>query len=148
MSAEFRSPITWLFDSTERGWVLASIGEDYPGFNETLEDSIGCLSPARQPPGLSTYWVDKALEGAVRAEPGRSFSGGNTTSLARSELGVIAHSDYELFEDEEIGLDDFLIGMREWRRQIQAAIQRGQALTLRPGVWYFAQKNPGPVSPN
>jgi hypothetical protein len=131
----------WTIWVDDRGLIWANAGDDLPGFNEALADSISALSPIGQPPALSTYWIDKALAGVER-HSGRPISSGNATSLTRDGEEVVAESEYELFEDERMSVTAFVEGLRLWRTAVATAIQNNATISLRPGVTYWVQRNP------
>ena len=70
--------MTWTFTQNKYGLVEADAGPSSQGFNETLRDSIGSRAPKGWPPGLSTYWVDRAIEGASSGLDGSILLSGNS----------------------------------------------------------------------
>jgi hypothetical protein len=117
--------VTWIFVSNEDGFLLASLGDTSPGFNEALNDSIGSRAPRSHPEGLSTYWIDRADNELRQAEDGDVLLFGNGTSLIKSGDHVVAHSLYEMFDDEEMPIDEFRSGLDAWRSAIHAAATAG-----------------------
>lgn len=109
-----------IYEDNELIWL--DLGPSWPGFNEALADAVSSLSPRGQPPALSTYWIELALD-AEHAEPGANVTGGNTTRIVRTVQGVRAESDYELFDPEEMPLTDFLSLLRQWRERVVATNQ-------------------------
>lgn len=108
------------------GQVDARLGGDWPLFNEALADSVSSLPPrGEQGPGPSTYWIDVAHEGAVRAsaDDERPFTWGNITLLRLTAAGVEARYDFQ--DDDEPGevmpLADFLDILTRWRVAVVAA---------------------------
>ena len=57
---------------------------------------------------------------------------------------VVAQSDYALFEDERMPASAFVEGLRLWRAVAVEAIRTNSPISLRPGVTYWAQRNPYP----
>ena len=105
--------------------VDAHLGPEWPVFDHALGDSISSLPPRGAPGnGPSTYWIDQAQEGAVkahRAEDTKPFLWGNITVLHVECDTVVAKYDYD--EDDEPGealpLEDFLELLAEWRTRVQ-----------------------------
>ena len=58
--------------------------------------------------------MDHALS-AEGAQVGEAFACGNSTALMRTQTGVRAESLYDLFEPQEMLMDDFLAGLKVWR---------------------------------
>src|SRR4051794_24959938 len=106
----------------DRGLVWVTLGSSRPGWYEAMNDSISSLSPRGQSPELSTYWIDHALT-RVNSPPGTRITGRNSTRIERTATGVVAKSDYEMFEDEHMSVDDFDSLLRAWRDRV-VALQR------------------------
>jgi SAM-dependent methyltransferase len=70
---------------------------------------------------LSTYWIDRAIcELRRRHERGDDgmVQGGNATTLIPQGSDVVAASDYELFDDECMPVNDFLDVLLAWRSEV------------------------------
>lgn len=113
-----------IFSVREDGQVDASLGDDWPIFNDALADSISSLPP-RGAPGVGpfTYWIVVAREGALRAaERGddRPFIWGNFTELLVREGSVVARYDYADPDEpvDSLPLGDFLQLLDLWRDRI------------------------------
>jgi hypothetical protein len=114
---------TWRFKERE-GLLEADLGPEWPGFNETLSDSVTTRAPKGEPEGLSTYWIDRTLTALAKGgPPGTVLVSGNATSLILTAEGVCAHSDYEVFDDEQMPMADFVRGMSEWREATMALLE-------------------------
>ena len=120
------------------GLLWIELGPDWSGFTEALNDGVSALSPRGEPPAVSTYWIDYALEGLARA-PGDEITGGNTTRIVRTATGVRAVSDYELFDEESMTVEDFRSLLTAWRERVVAQIDSGDA--ARPAQARY-QRNP------
>lgn len=121
---------------TERpdGQVDATLGPEWPLFNEALYDAISSLPPrGAAGVGPSTYWIDIASACARQAaESGdeRPFTGGNITVLRVLRGRVVA--SYEWYEEEHetedqweaISLADFLDLLQRWRDLVVASAER------------------------
>jgi hypothetical protein len=59
--------------------------------------------------------------------PGTVLVSGNATSLVVVGDKVIAHSDYEVFDDEEMPLTAFVSGLRAWRAATAERLDEGAA---------------------
>lgn len=121
--------MTWSFVSNQDGYLLAWLGDISPGFNETLSDSIGSRAPRGHPDGPSTYWIKEAETGLRQAADGDVILFGNSTSLIKSGDDVVAHSLYELFDNEKMPVEEFRSGLHAWRDAIDAAAESGSQST-------------------
>jgi hypothetical protein len=89
-----------------------------PGFNEWLSDAITPLPPiGSDESSWSTYWIDRAIDGCEAGKDG-PVQGGNATTLLRSGSQVVATSDYKLFDDESMPVDESLDILRHWRAEV------------------------------
>jgi hypothetical protein len=106
------------------GAVYAKLGRTWRGFNELLSDAITPLPPiGSNETSLSTYWIDRATREVLRRrETGDDgpVQSGNATTLMLSGSMVIATSDYELFDDESMSVDEFLDILNQWRGEVIA----------------------------
>lgn len=133
--------MTWTIWTDQRGLIHAKVGGSNPGFDEALGDSLSALSPAGQPPALSTYWIDLALA-RLEQSAVQLLVSGNSTRFIRKGADVVAQSDYEMFPDERMPGIEFINGLQLWRKAIADGIQRRVQLTLPEGVTYWAQRTP------
>jgi hypothetical protein len=121
-----RPPFEYRFDNGPR--IVSIEVEDSFGLNETLHDAISPMAPkGHEPTGLSTYWIDTAIDG-IRAgrgsrEPARIVSGNATSLLVQGDT-VIAESDYELFEPVTVHADCMLQILEAWRERISMRVTR------------------------
>ncbi len=113
----------WRFFDRD-GLVEVDLGPDWPGFIETLADSLGTRAPRGHPEGLSTFWLDRMLERLdAWVTPGTELGNGNATELIRTESGVRATSLYELFDDEEMPVDELRAGLIAWRSEVMKRLE-------------------------
>lgn len=113
--------MTWTFETDAAGLIWVAPDENYPGFSAALADSLGSLSPAGEPPRLSTYWVDRTLtwlDAADGGGPSVEVASGNMSALQRDGQTVRAISLYETFAEEELPLIEVVLGLLRWRRII------------------------------
>lgn len=131
------------FFRSEDGAVYAELGPDWRGFNELLSDAITPLPPiGSAESSLSTYWIDRAMREVRRMHEDHRdgpVQGGNATTLLVSGSRVIATSDYELFDDEEMSVDAFLDVLRQWRAEVIGVRDREQ-----PQIPETYRRNPYP----
>ena len=120
------------------GLIWIDLGDQWPGFTEAMNDGISTLSPRGTPPDLSAYWLDHAASG-LAGTVGDHVTSGNSTRIVLSTDGVIAHSDYELFDDEEMPRKEFADLLRQWHEAAEAA--RASRETARPHQAAY-QRNP------
>ncbi len=122
--------ISWMefvFSIRDDGQVDASLGPGWPLFNEALADSVSSLPPrGATGSGPSTYWIDIAERGAIRAaESGdvAPFNWGNMTLLRVRSGNVIASYDFsgENEPGEAVPLDEFLALLAQWRQRVIAS---------------------------
>ncbi len=84
----------WRFFDRD-GLMEVDLGPEWPGFTETLADSLGTRAPRGHPEGLSTFWLDRMLERLdAWVSPGTELGNGNATELIRTDSGVRAASLY------------------------------------------------------
>jgi hypothetical protein len=110
------------FVRAKDGAPYARLGPPWVGFDEALTDAVSSLPPrgsAEQ--SVSTYWIDRALSQVRRmvaaAESG-PFQGGNTTTLSVVGGRVVASSDYDLFDEESMTVEDFEQVLSSWRAEV------------------------------
>jgi hypothetical protein len=95
---------------------------DWFGFNETLADAVGSSPPrGSDEQSVSTYWIDRA-ERIMRQllQQGHSgvIQGGNATTLLVRDSKIVATSDYELFDDEQMDPKAFHEILAAWRDEV------------------------------
>lgn len=104
------------------GAPYAQLGPDWRGFNEALADAVGPLPPrGSSETSVSTYWIDRAERVMQRMlERGESgvIQGGNAATLLLQGGMIVATSDYELFDDEEMAPSEFRRVLAEWRAEV------------------------------
>ncbi|HTF89300.1 MAG TPA: hypothetical protein VK843_12890 [Planctomycetota bacterium] len=105
------------------GSVNLCLGKEWPGFNQALADSISSTPPrGSKETSISTYWIDEALretEHTDTASGSRRFQGGNSTSFRLEGSTVRASSDYELFDDETMPVEQFRSLLVAWRVEVE-----------------------------
>lgn len=114
------------FTVRDDGQVDAALIGDWDLFNEALGDSISSLPPrGAAGAGPSTYWIDVARQGALRAREAnddRPFTGGNITLLRMT--GGRVEARYDFADEDEAGqfmdFDDFVSLLAEWRMRVEA----------------------------
>lgn len=112
--------VEWRFEEREDQLIEADLGPNWSGFSEALNDAVSTRAPRGHPSGLSTYWIDRTLESLGGAsQPGAVLASGNATSLIHDGRFVVAHSDYDLWGDERMSVDDFVSRMEAWRAAVQ-----------------------------
>jgi hypothetical protein len=103
-------------------------------FNTALDDAVSTLAPrGALVGGLSTYWIDRATEGALNSQAAGStepFASGNVTYLRVDGQRVVAAYDFDPDEKDAASLPfgDFLALLSEWRLRVV------DALNVREGV--------------
>jgi hypothetical protein len=126
------------------GAVYVTLAPASRGFNELLADAITPLPPiGSDEPSLSTYWMDRAIsEIQRRQESGGdgAVQSGNATTLILRGSQVIATSDYDLFDDECMPVDDFLDILRAWRSEVLKVRE-----TEHPHIPETYRRNPYPA---
>ncbi len=130
---------TPLTDGTGQVWI--ELGEDWPGFNRALADSVSSLSPRGMRPGLSTYWIDATLDGltASRTTGEYRIAWGDETELVVKGQTVQARSLYELFETERMPRQAFEEILQAYRTAVVTAVESGATLQMDS---YVPQRNP------
>ena len=107
------------FSISSDGVINIDLGPDWAAFNETLMDAVTTRAPrGSSESNPSTYWIDRALlavDSGTREQP---FLWGNGTELRLSGDEVVAHSQYEAFEDQGMPLTDFIQLLKAWRAAV------------------------------
>ena len=112
------------FTQDEAGLVVADLGMEWAAFNEVLADGIESRAPVGEPPGLSTYWVDRALDRlSVQVAEHVVIVEGNGTELLCEGDRVVARSLYDAFSEQSMPMDDFREVLREYRDRILSAMR-------------------------
>lgn len=110
------------FVRAKDGAPYARLGSAWVGLNDALADAVSSLPPrgsAEQ--SVSTYWIDRALSQVhrmVAAGESGPFQGGNTTTLSVVGGRVVATSDYDLFDEESMTVEDFEHVLSSWRVEV------------------------------
>ena len=136
--------MAWRFwTDPNNGLIWTHAGDDRKGFTEALSDSVSSLSPRGEPPNLSTYWIDRALERLrlPSSDDEVVVSGGNATQIFRKGQRVRAVSLYDVFDDEWMDVDEFERGLQGWRAEGLEALQLGRTLARDQSNY---QRNPWP----
>jgi hypothetical protein len=120
------------------GLIWIRLEPEWVGFTEALNDGVSALSPRGVAPAVSTYWIDHALAG-VENPPGAEVASGNSTRIIRTATGVRAESDYEVFDGEDMPVEDFRALLEAWREKVVAQI--GHSDPARPEQGPY-QRNP------
>lgn len=111
----------WDFKRSDGRGIDVDLGPDWPGFNETLADSVSSMPPrSAWRRGLSTYWIDHVLDGLEEGDiDGRALAYGNATELVEEGDSVVARSLYDLFDEERMATDEFVAILNAWREQVR-----------------------------
>ena len=136
--------MAWRFwTDPNNGLIWTHAGDDRKGFTEALNDSVSSLSPGGEPPNVSTYWIDRALERLrlPSSDDEVVVSGGNATQIFRKGQRVRAVSLYDVFDDEWMDVDEFERGLQGWRAEVLEALQLGRTLARDQSNY---QRNPWP----
>ena len=112
----------WTYVHRPGRGIDVDLGVDYPGWNETLADSVSSMPPRGSPAHeLSTYWIDHALSALhSQAAEGQALTSGNATEIVMSGGRVVARSLYDLFDEEAMDSDAFERLLVEWRAEVTA----------------------------
>ncbi|GAA3556549.1 hypothetical protein GCM10022197_09670 [Microlunatus spumicola] len=96
--------------------VDVHLPERWGPLEDTLQDAVTTRAP-RGSDGVnpSTYWIDDTLAAIERGSLGTIVAGGNASELILTTTGVVAHSQYEMFDDQEVGVDELVGVLRRWR---------------------------------
>lgn len=132
------------FVRAKDGAPYPRLGSPWVGFDDALADAVSSLPPrgsAEQ--SVSTYWIDRALSQVRRmvaaAESG-PFQGGNTTTLSVVGGRIVATSDYDLFDEESMPVDDFEQILSSWRVEVLRVRE-----AERPSIPETYRRNPYPA---
>ena len=133
-------PAAWRARTDDGGLTWLDPGPDRPALRAALEDCAETLSPAGEPPALSTYWVDRLLERAAELEPG-DIAHGNLWVLTAADRMVEVRMDVDPPSSEPIEVietDDLIRGLQVLRSEVVVRLAHGHRLDDR----YWTQKNP------
>ena len=104
------------------GVINIDLGPDWAAFNETLLDAVTTRAPRGSSESHpSTYWIDRAHLAVDAGTGEQPFLWGNGTELRLSGDQVVAHSQYEAFEDKAMPVADFIRLLNAWRAAVLAA---------------------------
>ena len=112
------------FSTRPDGVIDIDLGPEWRPFTETLMDAVTTRAPRGSVEGNpSTYWLDRAAAAidADERDTGKPFLEGNATELLRSGDEVVARSQYELFDDQSMSVEQFRGIVRAWRDRVEAS---------------------------
>ena len=98
------------------GVVDVHLPIDWRPLEDTWLDAVTTRAPAGSD-GVnpSTYWIDRTLP-AIALEPeGTIVASGNATDLVLHGDGLIAHSRYEMFDDQHVDGHELVKLLDRWR---------------------------------
>lgn len=132
----------WRIWPDPAGLAWADPGDDRDAFRSALEDCADSLSPAGQPPGLSTYWVDHLLGQLERGRDGEVANGNLWTLTVKGDtVEVRMNVDPPTSEPlDVVGIDELREGLRLLRGEIVTQLAAGHTLDRR----WWAQRVPYP----
>lgn len=104
------------FTDRQDGVVDVDLGPDWPGFTEALQDAVTTRAPHGDDGGNPcTYWIDRTLAALATALDGEIVASGNATDLRIEGHEVVAHAQYDTFDDERMPREDFVAILSRWR---------------------------------
>jgi hypothetical protein len=136
--------VDWVFDIEAGGLVWPDPGPGRGVLKDALNDCVSSLSPAGGSPGLSTYWIDRALERLGLQEREGVIAGGNAYLLAWADDVVQVWFDFDYYDDDAneildtITADELVEGLLAYRHAVVNAIESGHRLDDR----WWAPQNP------
>jgi hypothetical protein len=112
-------PVEVRFTRCDDGVIDLDLGPEWGAFTETLLDAVTTRAP-RGSDGVntSTYWIDQTLSALNRAQAGTVIASGNATDLLVGANQVIAHAQYDTFDDQPVAKQDFVEILTRWRAQV------------------------------
>ena len=104
------------FTHRDDGVIDIHLWGDWGPVEETLQDSVTTRAP-RGGDGVnpSTFWIDRVLAAIDREPDGAIVASGNMTDLVLEADVLVAHSHYELFNDQRVGRAELVALLRRWR---------------------------------
>lgn len=90
--------------------------ESWRPLEETLQDAVTTRAP-RGSDGInpSTFWIDRTLAAVEKGPTGVIAAAGNSTDLVLVAAGLVARSQYEMFDDQHVERAELVDLLQRWR---------------------------------
>lgn len=113
---------------TQRDDLVVDIDlpESWRPLEDTLQDAVTTRAP-RGSDGISpsTFWIDRTLAAIEQGATGAIAAAGNTTDLVLDAEGLVAHSQYEMFDDQHVEKAELVDLLRRWRAVVHELLRTG-----------------------
>lgn len=113
------------FSRRQDSVIDVDLGPGWDAITTTLLDSVTTRAP-RGSNGInpSTYWIDQSLTVLEEGSEGAIVASGNSTEFILRGDTVVAHAQYETFEDQAIPVDELREVLKRWRAEVASNIRR------------------------
>ena len=90
--------------------------EGWRPLEDTLQDAVTTRAP-RGSDGVnpSTFWIDQTLEAIEQGASGVIVASGNMTELVVEADGLVARSQYDMFDDQPVSRAELVELLNRWR---------------------------------
>ncbi|MDQ1746216.1 MAG: hypothetical protein QOD07_479 [Frankiaceae bacterium] len=107
------------FSRRHDGVIDVDLGPAWSGFTEALQDAVTTRAPrGSDGHNPSTYWIDLTLTALAAADDGEVIGSGNATDLLLDGDEVVAHAQYDTFDDQRMPRHDFVAILTQWRAEV------------------------------
>ena len=98
------------------GVVDVHLTDDWRPLEDTLQDAVTTRAPAGgDEVNPSTFWIDRTLT-AIELELNHTIvASGNATDLVLHGDELVAHSHYEMFDDQHVARRELVELLKRWR---------------------------------
>jgi hypothetical protein len=107
------------FTRRDDGVIDLDLGPEWRAFTEALLDAVTTRAP-RGSDGVnpSTYWIDQTLSALNTAQDKAVIASGNATDLLVEGTQVVAHAQYDTFDDQRMPKEHFVTILTRWRAEV------------------------------
>ena len=104
--------------------VDVHLPESWRPLEDTLQDAVTTRAP-RGSDGInpSTFWIDRTLAAIEQGPTGAIAAAGNSTDLVLDAEGLVAHSQYEMFDDQHVERVELVDLLRRWRAVVRGLLR-------------------------
>lgn len=102
--------------------------QEWQPLEDTLQDAVTTRAPRGSDEiNPSSYWIDRTLGAIEQGATGTIVASGNSTDLVLDAYGLVAHSQYEMFEDQHVERSVLVDLLVRWRAVIIDVLAGGSS---------------------